>query len=67
VIVTFLHNSVDPHRRIGTVTYRLLCETLALVVACPPDCAVDALAVARGGRASASLAGPVDRVSTHQR
>ena len=57
VIVTFLHNSLDPDRRIGTVTYRLLCETLALVVACPPDCSADVLAVARAVRTSASEAG----------
>lgn len=60
VIVTFLHNSLDPHRRIGTVTYRLLCETLALVVACPPECPVDVLAVRRGVRTAPEVgsAGP---------
>jgi nucleotide-binding universal stress UspA family protein len=35
-IVMALHSSPDAGRRIGSVTYRLLCQTPALVVALPP-------------------------------
>ena len=35
-IVMALHSSSEPPQRIGTVTYRLLCRTPALVIASPP-------------------------------
>jgi nucleotide-binding universal stress UspA family protein len=36
-IVMALHTSPDSGRPIGTVTYRLLCQTPTVVIACPPS------------------------------
>jgi nucleotide-binding universal stress UspA family protein len=61
-IVMALHSSPETGRRIGSVTYRLLCQTPAVVIALPPAPAAGPLPIARGAYA-ASAAAPSSEVS----
>ena len=62
-IVMALHTSPQTGRRIGTITYRLLCQTPAVVIALPPASAARTLPTA-AGRYAASTAGSVRELSS---
>ena len=58
VIVMALHSAPDTGRRIGSVTYRLLCQTPAVVAALPPAPAARQLPLADYAAAAASSRTP---------
>lgn len=65
-IVMALHTSPDTGRRMGTVTYRLLCQAPTLVIACPPHLAMPGgLALTRSRSAENQAKRPESSASQH--